>query len=105
MDLGNHTYAHSDLHRTPLPQMQTQVIQGERTTRALVEGAGKKLQFFRHRFLHTGLTPDIRRQFEAFLTSRGYRIAPVTIDPGARAATGRKLPGRMTPDRSFLPRR
>ena len=80
MELGNHTYAHADLHRTPLPQMQTQVIQGERVTRAVVEGAGKKLQFFRHPFLHTGLTPDIRRQFEAFLTSRGYRVAPVTVD-------------------------
>jgi len=80
MDLGNHTYSHADLHTTPLPQMQTQVIQGEKVTRALVEASGKKLQFFRHPFLHTGLTPDIRRQFEAFLTARGYRVAPVTID-------------------------
>ena len=80
MELGNHTYSHADLHKTPLPEMQTQVIQGERVTKAVLEGAGKKLQFFRHPYLHTGLTPDIRRQFEAFLTSRGYRVAPVTVD-------------------------
>ncbi|MEO7275696.1 MAG: polysaccharide deacetylase family protein [Vicinamibacterales bacterium] len=80
MELGNHTYAHADFHLTPLPQMETQVVQGERATKTVLEAAGKKLQFFRHPYLHTGLTPDIRRQFETFLTSRGYRIAPVTID-------------------------
>ena len=32
------------------------------------------------RYLHTGLTLEVRRQFEAFLTSKGYRVAPVTVD-------------------------
>jgi len=80
MALGNHTHDHADLHTTPLPQMQAQVIDGERVTRRLLEASGKKLQFFRHPFLHTGLTLDARRQFEAFLTSKGYRVAPVTVD-------------------------
>jgi len=80
MALGNHTYAHADLHTTPLPQMEIQVVQGERVTRTLLEAAGKKLEFFRHPYLHTGLTLDVRRQFEAFLTSRHYRVAPVTVD-------------------------
>jgi len=80
MALGDHSYAHADLHTTPLPQMQTQVVQGERIIRPLLEASGKKLEFFRHPFLHTGLTLDVRRQFEAFLTARNYRVAPVTVD-------------------------
>ena len=80
MALGNHTYSHTDLNSTPVARMETQVIDGERVTRRLLEAAGKKLQFFRHPFLHVGLTLDVRRQFDAFLTSRGYRIAPVTVD-------------------------
>src|SRR6478735_520774 len=80
MALGNHTYDHADFHTTPLPQMQAQVVEGERVTRRLLEASGRKLQFFRHPFLHTGLTLEVRRRFEAFLTSKGYRVAPVTVD-------------------------
>jgi peptidoglycan/xylan/chitin deacetylase (PgdA/CDA1 family) len=80
MALGNHTYDHADFHTTTLPRMQAQVLDGERVTRRLLEASGKKLQFFRHPYLHTGLTHDLRRQFEAFLTSKAYRVAPVTVD-------------------------
>ena len=80
MGLGNHTYAHADLHTTSPEQSESQVVQGERVTRRLLERAGQKLQFFRHPYLHTGRSVAARRVFEAFLTGRGYRVAPVTID-------------------------
>jgi len=39
-----------------------------------------KLRYFRHPFLDTGRDLQTRRQAEAFLVARGYRIAPVTLD-------------------------
>jgi peptidoglycan/xylan/chitin deacetylase (PgdA/CDA1 family) len=39
-----------------------------------------KLRYFRHPYLDTGRDLQTRREAEAFLVARGYRIAPVTMD-------------------------
>jgi peptidoglycan/xylan/chitin deacetylase (PgdA/CDA1 family) len=39
-----------------------------------------KLRYFRHPYLDTGRDLQTRRQAEAFLVDRGYRIAPITLD-------------------------
>jgi peptidoglycan/xylan/chitin deacetylase (PgdA/CDA1 family) len=80
MNLGNHTFRHRDLSRTPLPEYEDDVIRGEVVTRALVEARHGKLVYFRHPFTHTGPTPEIRKAFERFLADRGYRVAPFTIE-------------------------
>jgi peptidoglycan/xylan/chitin deacetylase (PgdA/CDA1 family) len=80
LELGNHTRSHPDLHRIPLEEFEENVSSGEETTRALLASRGKSLRYFRHPFLHTGLTLETRRSLEEFLTARGYRVAPVTID-------------------------
>ena len=80
LELGNHTRSHPDLHRTPLEQFTADVIAGETTTRPLLRAAGRELTYFRHPFLHTGRTAEIRREFERFLAGRGYTVAPVTMD-------------------------
>ena len=49
-------------------------------TRPLVVARGGALRWFRHPFLYVGRTLDKRRAFEAWLTQRGYRVAPVTIE-------------------------
>ena len=46
----------------------------------LLRKAGKELRYFRHPFLHTGLSGETRRKFESFLKERGYVVAPVTVD-------------------------
>jgi peptidoglycan/xylan/chitin deacetylase (PgdA/CDA1 family) len=79
-ELGNHTYSHRSLNRTPLEEFQADVIRGEPVTRGLLEAKGMKLRYFRHPFLQVGLEIETRRAFEAFLKGRGYTIAPVTID-------------------------
>jgi peptidoglycan/xylan/chitin deacetylase (PgdA/CDA1 family) len=38
------------------------------------------LRYFRHPYLDTGRDLQTRRDAEAFLVGRGYRIAPVTMD-------------------------
>ena len=80
LELGNHSYSHRDLNATPLDQFEADVIRGEAITRKLLEATGRKLQFFRHPFLHVGRDLGQRRAFEAFLAARGYTVAPVTVD-------------------------
>lgn len=79
-ELGNHTYAHPDLHRTPLADFEDQVVRGEAVTRRLLAARGRVPRYFRHPFLHTGRSLAIRDSLEAFLGAHGYRVAPVTID-------------------------
>jgi peptidoglycan/xylan/chitin deacetylase (PgdA/CDA1 family) len=80
MELGNHTYSHKSLYRTPLAAFEQEVIDGERVTKRLLAEKGKRLRYFRHPFLNTGRTLDAKREFEKFLAARGYAVAPVTID-------------------------
>ena len=79
-ELGNHTFSHPDLHRTGLSAFERDVELGEPDLRALLAETGGRLRWFRHPFLHTGLNLADKQALEAFLTGRGYRIAPVTID-------------------------
>jgi peptidoglycan/xylan/chitin deacetylase (PgdA/CDA1 family) len=79
-DLGNHTYSHHNLNRTPLEEFEADVVKGEAVTTRLLAARQRKLRYFRHPFLHVGLDLEKRRAFEAFLAGRGYTIAPVTID-------------------------
>jgi peptidoglycan/xylan/chitin deacetylase (PgdA/CDA1 family) len=79
-ELGNHTYSHWDLHKTPLDQFEEDVVRGEETTKALLSSNHMRLRYFRHPFLHTGRSLDTRRALEEFLKGRGYRVAPVTLD-------------------------
>jgi peptidoglycan-N-acetylglucosamine deacetylase len=79
-DLGNHTFAHTSLNRVPLQAWEEEVIRGETVTRQLLAQHKMKLRYLRHPYLDAGADLQTRREAEAFLTSRGYRIAPVTMD-------------------------
>lgn len=79
-DLGNHTFAHTSLNQAGLEEFEESVIRGETVTNMLLAEHGKKLRYFRHPYLETGRDLETRRKLEEFLLSRGYRIAPVTID-------------------------
>jgi peptidoglycan/xylan/chitin deacetylase (PgdA/CDA1 family) len=79
-ELGNHTFSHSSLNQVGLEAWENDVIQGESVTRMLLARHNMKLRYFRHPFLDTGRDLETRRQAEAFLVHRGYRIAPVTLD-------------------------
>jgi len=79
-ELGNHSYSHQSLNRTPLVEFQADVVRGEPVTRDLLEKRGQRLRYFRHPFLQVGLDLDKRRAFEEFLRGRRYTVAPVTID-------------------------
>lgn len=80
LELGNHTYSHPSLTRTPLADYEADVLRGEPEIRALNEKLGLGLRWFRHPYLHTGPTMATREAFERFLAEHGYTIAPVTLD-------------------------
>jgi len=79
-DLGNHTFAHTSLNRVPLQAWEEEVIRGETVTRMLLAQHKMKLRYLRHPYLDAGADLQTRREAEAFLTGRGYRVAPVTMD-------------------------
>jgi peptidoglycan-N-acetylglucosamine deacetylase len=79
-ELGNHTFSHASLNIVGLKAWEDEVIQGESVTRMLLAQKKMPLRYFRHPFLDTGRDLQTRRQAEAFLVERGYRIAPITLD-------------------------
>jgi len=79
-ELGNHTFSHMSLNQAGLKAWEDDVIQGENVTRLLLAERKMTLRYFRHPFLDTGRDLETRRDAEAFLTARGYRVAPVTLD-------------------------
>ena len=79
-ELGNHTFSHASLNQVGLKAWEDEVIQGESVTRLLLAPRKMKLRYFRHPYLDTGRDLQTRRQAEAFLVERGYRIAPITLD-------------------------
>jgi peptidoglycan-N-acetylglucosamine deacetylase len=80
LELGNHTFAHTSLNREGLKEFEESVIQGESVIRLLLAQHKMQLRFFRHPYLDVGRDLQTRRDAEAFLIARGYRIAPVTLD-------------------------
>lgn len=79
-ELGNHTFSHASLNRVGLKAWEEEIVRGETVTRMLMEQHNMQLRYFRHPYLDTGRDLETRRQAEAFLVERGYRIAPITMD-------------------------
>jgi peptidoglycan/xylan/chitin deacetylase (PgdA/CDA1 family) len=79
-ELGNHTFSHASLNQVGLKAWEEEVVRGESVTRMLLAPHKMKLRYFRHPYLDTGRDLLTRREAEAFLVERGYRIAPITLD-------------------------
>lgn len=79
-DLGNHSYSHIDINRVPLADFTADITRGEPILRAALAARDRTLEYFRHPFLHTGPTREIKAGLQAFLDREGYRATPVTLD-------------------------
>src|ERR1700758_409897 len=79
-ELGNHTFSHMSLNQRELKDWEDDVVQAESVIRILLAEHKMPLRYFRHPYLDTGRDLQTRRKAEEFLTQRGYRIAPVTLD-------------------------
>lgn len=79
-DLGNHTFSHIDLHESDVAVFERDVIAGDDAVRRLLASVGRAPRYFRHPFLHTGRSREVRDRIDAVLAKRGYAVAPVTLD-------------------------
>lgn len=80
LELGNHTYSHLSLHDNSLEKYEGEILKGEIVTKKLLEDRNRRIRFFRHPYLWTGLSMEIKNDLGEFLTEHNYTIAPVTID-------------------------
>ena len=80
MELGNHTYSHRDLHVIGAGEFVRDMQRGDSVTRLVLAEVGRRPRFFRHPMLHTGRSLAARDTVDRALRSRGYAVAPVTID-------------------------
>lgn len=79
-ELGNHTYSHIDMFTATAEKFQQDLIAGEPITQKLLAAKGKKLRYFRHPFLNTGPSAEMKAAFDKILAERNYIVAPVTVD-------------------------
>jgi peptidoglycan/xylan/chitin deacetylase (PgdA/CDA1 family) len=80
LELGNHTFSHMSLHDNSLEKYEADILKGEIITKELLQANRKKMRYFRHPYLWTGLSLDIKKDLGIFLSEHNYTIAPVSID-------------------------
>ena len=79
-DLGNHSYSHLNINNVPLAEFTADITRGEPLVEAALAARGRTLRYFRHPFLFTGPTPEVKAGLQQFLAEQGYVVAPVTLD-------------------------
>jgi peptidoglycan/xylan/chitin deacetylase (PgdA/CDA1 family) len=80
LELGNHTFSHMSLHDNSLEKYKADILKGEIITKELLQAKSLKMRYFRHPYLWTGLSLDIKKDLGIFLGEHNYIIAPVSID-------------------------
>lgn len=79
-DLGSHSYSHPNFDDLTTEEMEAEIIRADQMLRPLLTASGRKLQFFRFPYNHTGETKDKHDAFSSFLKDHGYQVAACTID-------------------------
>jgi peptidoglycan/xylan/chitin deacetylase (PgdA/CDA1 family) len=80
LEIGNHTYSHPDYNSVSFKEYTDDLTKGEIVMKGLLERKGKRLQYFRHPFLHMGCTKQKADSLSEYLSRHGSITAPVTID-------------------------
>jgi len=78
--LGNHTFSHADFNTMTVEKFEAEIVMGELFTRPLMKPRQPYTLYFRYPRTHTGDTKRKKKVIEEFLATRGYKIAPHTID-------------------------
>jgi peptidoglycan/xylan/chitin deacetylase (PgdA/CDA1 family) len=80
LELGNHTFSHKSPNRLSVKDYQNDILRGEIITKELLTARGLQMRYFRHPYLLTGKTIEIKQEIGSFLQKNNYTIAPVTLD-------------------------
>jgi peptidoglycan-N-acetylglucosamine deacetylase len=76
--VGNHTYSHIDLEQNAPEAFEREIEENEPALELL--DSANNWRWFRYPYLHEGDTVEKRRAVRAYLKTRGYKIAQVTLD-------------------------
>lgn len=79
-ELGNHTFSHRSANQITVDEYTKDILRGEPITKKLLVERGMSMRYFRHPFLHTGLSLAKRDSINNFLSAHNYIIAPITFD-------------------------
>jgi len=77
-ELGNHTWTHADLDKTPITQYEGEIMQTDAYLRELLGGIS--LRYFRSPYLNDGKDLNTKTELRRFMKEQGYVEAPVTFD-------------------------
>jgi len=80
MILGNHTYSHRSFNQLTVEEFQEAIVKGDVVSRQLMRSREPYQLYFRHPMTHTGDTREKKEAIEQFLSARGYKITPHTIE-------------------------
>ena len=83
--VGNHTYSHMDLEQNSTEAFEREIDENEPVLELLKldspgGSANDDWHWLRYPYLHEGDTVEKRRAVRAYLKTRGYQIAQVTLD-------------------------
>ena len=78
--LGNHTFSHPDANGLTVDAYLAEIDKGEPVTKRLMQPRRPYTLYFRHPMTHTGDTAAKKAGIAQGLASRGYTIAPHTIE-------------------------
>ena len=78
--VGNHTFSHSRYSEVGYDVFTTDIILGEKYTRAIVDRHQKSLKQFRFPYNDLGIDSTQHALITAFLTENNYQITPFTIE-------------------------
>jgi peptidoglycan/xylan/chitin deacetylase (PgdA/CDA1 family) len=79
-ELGNHSFGHRDLPRTPVAEYVADIEKGRAGLLAYLEPHGGKVRFFRFPYLREGETAEQFDTVRQALAASSQRVLPVTID-------------------------
>jgi peptidoglycan/xylan/chitin deacetylase (PgdA/CDA1 family)/ketosteroid isomerase-like protein len=79
-ELGNHSFGHLDLPKTPVADYVQDVERGRAGLAGYLEPHGSKVRFFRFPYLREGETGEQWDAVRQALRASGQRVMPVTID-------------------------
>ncbi len=80
MELGNHNFGHLGLWETPPDKYEDAIVRGDVITRWLLSARGMTPKYYRYPFNQTGNDAREKQRIEGFLSSRGYTVAPISIE-------------------------
>jgi beta-lactamase regulating signal transducer with metallopeptidase domain/peptidoglycan/xylan/chitin deacetylase (PgdA/CDA1 family) len=79
-ELGNETAHHKSLYDTSIEDFKEEVVRGDQLLSKLSAERGAKVRYFSYPYLNTGPNAEAKAAVERFLSERGYKIHPVTVD-------------------------